>query len=171
MTTYGANDWVVEPCNVKIIHCITSINIANIERNKCDGKGEAVLINKEEIVGDVKLNPGFNCAISARDNTFTIESVKGGGACGAEDYCGASRVPMTEAEAEIIEGGEFLDGCVMCNETIKAINGVSGKTIRIQGGSGVSVIPQDSNTILLRLETQQFKNGCEVENEPTTSAD
>lgn len=169
MTTYGKDDWVVEPCNVSIIHCITSINIANIERNTVNGKGTAVLVNKGGIVGDVKLNPGFNCAISARDNVFTIESVKGGGACGAEDYCGASKVPMTEAEAERIEGGEFLDGCVMCNETIKAINGVGGKSIRIQGGRGVSVIPQDSNTILLKLETQQFKNGCDIENETEES--
>ena len=167
MTTYGANDWVVEPCNVSIIHCITSINIANIERNTCNGKGEAILINKEEIIGDVKLNPGYNCAISARDNTFTIESVKGGGACGMGDYCGASRVPMTEAETAIVENGEFLDGCVMCNETVKAINGVSGKTIKIQGGRGVSILPKedDTHTIILKLETQQFKNGCEIENE------
>lgn len=165
---FEPTDWVIEPCNVSIIHCITSINIANVERHKCTKGKRPLLVNKRNIVGEVELNPGFNCAISSRNNTFTIEGIKGGGACGSESYCGASKVPMTDEEAERIAHGEFLDKCVMCNETIKAINGVSGKNITIQGGRGVSAIPQN-NSLLLSLETQQFKNGCEIENETEES--
>lgn len=168
---YEPTDWVIEPCNVSIIHCITSINIGNVRRNNCKGGKRSLLINKTGIVGDVELNPGFNCAISSRNNTFTIEGVKGGGACGSESYCGASRIPMTDDEAAQIALGRFLDGCILCNDTIKAINGVSGKNITIQGGRGVAAIPQENGSLLLRLETQQFTNGCEVENETEESAD
>lgn len=162
MTDFLDTDWVIEPCNVNIIHCITSINLANIGRNKCNGTSKELLINKRGITGDVIITPGFNCVISARNNLFTIESLKGGGACGSEDYCGASKVPMNAEEEELIKNGNFIDDCIMCNETIKAINGITGKAIKIQGGPGViaEVAKNDPHTLVLTLNTQQFKNEC-----------
>ena len=65
--TYEPDEWVVEPSNITIIHCINSINIANVEPNKCGGTGtKAVLVNKTGITGNVALTPGFNCAITER---------------------------------------------------------------------------------------------------------
>ena len=146
--TYEPDEWVVEPSNITIIHCINSINIANVEPNKCGGTGtKAVLVNQTGITGNVALTPGFNCAITERNNVFTIEGIVGGGACLTENYCGGSGLL------------DVSDDCVMCNETVKAINGVGGKTISIKGGAGVSVTTE-GNVVTVHLETQQFKNGC-----------
>lgn len=157
---YSPDEWIVEPGNVSIIHCITSINLANVSRNKCDNSVKGLLINKTGLTGDIVFTPGFNCSISERNNIFTIEGVNGGGACLEEPYCGASRVPMTEEEEQSLEEGP-LDGCIQCNETIKAINGVNDSNINIQGGPGVSVTHKD-NVITLTLETQHFANGCNI---------
>ena len=161
MIEYLPNEWVIEPGNVSIIHCITSVNLANVSRNKCTNSSKGVLINKTGIVGDIVFTPGFNCSISERNNVFTFEGVKGGGACLEESYCGASRVPMTSEEEELLEEGP-LDGCIQCNETIKAINGINNKNINIQGGPGITVT-HTGNTIILTLETQHFANGCTKE--------
>lgn len=152
MTTYGPNDWVVEPCNVAIIHCITSVNIANVPGHNCSDTERTIMVDKEELKGEIKLEPGFNCTIEERNNTFTVGSLVGGGACLTEKYCNGN---LLEVDNE----------CTLCNETVKAINGVNGKTVSIQGGPGVSVKQKDANTLVIRLETQQFKNGCEIENE------
>lgn len=163
MITYSSNEWIVEPGNVSIIHCITSVNLANVSRNKCANSSKGLLINKTNITGDIIFTPGFNCSITERNNTFTIDSVKGGGACLEEPYCGASHVPMTLEEEEALEEGP-LDGCIQCNETIKAINGINNSSINIQGGPGITVKSKD-NTIVIELNTQQFDNGCTKINE------
>ena len=152
MTTYGTNDWVVEPCNVHVIHCITSVNIANIPGHNCSDTDRDLVVNKEELKGELKLEAGFNCTIEERNNTFTVGSLVGGGACLTETYCTGN---LLEVDNE----------CTLCNETVKAINGVNGKSITVRGGPGVSITKKDDNTLLIKLETQQFKNGCEIENE------
>lgn len=161
MTTYSANDWVVEPCNVAIVNCVTSINTANIPGFSCEGKSETIVEDTTELKGHIKLEAGFNCAITERNNVFTIESIQGGGACLTETYCTGNILNIDNE-------------CVLCNETIKAINGVNGKTIRIKGGPGVTVVPKEKvpHTLVITLNTQQFKNGCEVNNESeATSTD
>lgn len=163
MSTYSPDEWIVEPGNVAIIHCITSLNIANISRNKCNDDSKQVLVNKAGLTGDIKFVPGFNCSISERNNVFTVESVLGGGACLEEPYCGASSIPMNHEEAIALAEGP-LDGCVQCNETIKAINGINGNGINIQGGPGVTV-SSEGNTIVVELDTQQFDNGCKKKDE------
>lgn len=160
MIEYSPTEWVIEPGNVSIIHCITSVNIANVSRTKCDGSEKGLLVNATDLVGDLVLTPGFNCSISERHNVFTIEGVKDEGACLEEAYCGASRIPMNEEEELALEEGP-LDGCVQCNETIKAINGINDSNINIQGGPGITVTHKD-NVITLTLETQHFANGCNV---------
>ena len=150
MSAYGANDWVIEPCNVAIINCITSINIGNIPGCSCEGKTENVETAATNLKGKFQLEEGFNCAISERNNTFTVESVKGGGACLTEPYCTGN---ILEVDNE----------CVLCNETVKAINGINGKSINIRGGVGVTVTCENEHTLKLTLNTQQFQNGCEVE--------
>lgn len=158
MTTYLANDWVVEPCNVAIINCITSVNIANIPGHNCSDTDREAVVNKEELKGNIKLEAGFNCTIEERNNTFTIGSLAGGGACLTETYCSGN---LLEVDNE----------CTLCNETVKAINGVNGKAISIKNGPGVTITAEDENTLLIKLETQQFKNGCEIENETSEDTD
>ena len=152
MTTYLANDWVVEPCNVAIINCITSVNIANIPGHNCSNTDRDLVVDSVDLKGDIKLEAGFNCTIEERNNTFTIGSLAGGGACLTEKYCSGN---LLEVDNE----------CTLCNETVKAINGVNGKAISIKSGPGVTITAEDENTLLIKLETQQFKNGCEIENE------
>lgn len=154
MTDFLSTDWVVEPCNVAIINCITSINIGNVRGYNCNGKDDSIVPNAVNLKGHIKLESGFNCAISERKNTFTVESVEGGGACLSESYCTGNLL-------------EVDNDCVLCNETVKSINGVNGKSINIQGGPGVTVTCKDEHTLLITLNTQQFKNGCEIE--PTTT--
>ena len=150
--TYNENQWVVEPCNVTIINCIESINLANIPGHVCENKDvKTIIVDKEGIDGDVKLDAGFNCTLEGRNGVFTIGSVEGGGACLTEGYCTGNLL-------------EVANSCTMCDETVKAINGVNGKTINIQGGPGVTVTCKD-NTVYLSLDTQIFKQGCETEDE------
>ena len=162
MSSFLPNEWVVEPCNVAIINCITSVNVGNIAGYSCSdkpgNKSEDIITNAEKLVGNIKLEAGFNCAISERNNTFTVESVEGGGACLSESYCTGN---LLEVDNE----------CVLCNETVKAINGVNGKSINIQGGPGVTVTCKDEHTLLITLNTQQFKNGCEQTIDDQDSSD
>lgn len=175
MTTFSYSDYVVEPANVHLIKCITSINIANYARTRCtppdgcpvgtyyyndDITNRPCLINAQDIKSATELVPGFNCNIYAKDNTFTIEGLKGGGASLIESQC--SEIPMNVEETELIAQGQSLDGCVMCDETIKSINGVTGTNINLQGGAGVSVIP-GTHEITIALDKQQMSTGCETE--------
>lgn len=152
MTTFKPDEWVVEPCNVAIIHCITSINIGNIPGYSCEGKSNTIIESKKELRGEIKLSPGFNCAITERNNTFTIESILGGGACLTEPYCTSNLLDVNNE-------------CTLCDETVKAINGVNGIGIKLNAGTGIIISPKEgeSNTLVIKLNTQQFKNGCEVE--------
>lgn len=90
--------------------------------------------------GDVKLKAGYNARIRVQNTSNTIvlgaQIGSGEGTPCEEVKLFAEEVPPTGATNNLLEGGE------LCNEVLRAINGVGGENFKIIGGQGVSITPK-----------------------------
>jgi hypothetical protein len=93
--------------------------------------------------GDVKLKAGYNIQIRVQNssNTIVLASLSG---AGEGDPCEevklfSGETPPVGATNNVLEGGS------LCNEVLRAINGVGGEHFKIIGGQGVSVTPDPGN--------------------------
>lgn len=171
MTTFNSSDYVVEPCNVYAYYCVESLSVANYPRRvatppNCSGgsstinyrtQSENLIEQATDMTGKIKLIPGYNCRITRKDNTLTINGSVGYG--DATQRC--REIPMSTEEEALLEEGKSLTGGVMCNQTLKAINGINAEDIVINGGGGVTVNAVDDHTLEIKLDTQKFKRGCD----------
>lgn len=143
----GSGSTTIEPTLIQNLNDIyvRQISLANTPRTKatpptvCDSSSsrtpEPNYVNYECIKGDVKLLAGYNCEInvSTGDNSITIGGFIGGGVgqpCD-EPLLYSSEIPP--------EGSNLLSGGPECKDVLKTINGISGKTISIVGGLGVTI--------------------------------
>lgn len=141
--------------------------------------------------GDLLLEEGYNTELSQRDNVIKVEAVnrmndyignidldyyiraakRNGVSVDSKDLKNRKgfqksrdEIPITTAEAILINEGINPDGCESYNNLINSINGVAGPNINLKGGPGIdiSVDPEDEHTLIIKLDTQHLKDGCEV---------
>jgi hypothetical protein len=95
----------------------------------------------------IKVKPGYNAEIivSETDNSITLKGDVGGG---EGEPC--SEVPLHTSESPL-DCSNILSGGPQCKETIKTINGIGGRVVRVKGGLGVTVEPGLApNTIVVK---------------------
>jgi hypothetical protein len=157
--TSGAEGGTVEPALIQNLSgsYVKKINIANKPRTKATPPIECYsssstgpdpnIVNATDIVGDVKTIAGYNCdiSVSIADNSITISASVGSGEgepC-FEVSLSSSEVPPPDSQ--------LLSGGPTCKETIKSINGIGGREVRITGGLGVVVTDSQltPNTIIV----------------------
>ena len=99
------------------------------------------------VQGDVKLKAGYNVKITVTpsSNTVTLAAVlnAGEGQPCDEIKLFPTETPPTGATNDLLEGG------LLCNEILRAINGVAGPDFKIVGGQGVSVTPDPENNCVI----------------------
>ncbi len=142
---------VVEPALVQNLKntYVKKIGLANKARTittlpevcatSSETQSEEVYVNKDCVVGDVKIKPGYNCNIfvNINNNSITVS-----GAVGEGEGQPCEEVPLYEGEVSP-DGGALLSGGPQCKDVIKSINGISGRVVKIQGGLGVTVRNDD----------------------------
>jgi hypothetical protein len=157
--TTGAVGGTVEPALIQNLSnaYVRKISLANKPRTKATPPVDCYsssstgpkpnVINAVDIVGDIKVKPGYNCdiSVSVADNAMTISASVGSG---SGEPC--SEVPLTSSEAPP-EDSELLSGGPQCKDTVKTVNGIGGREIRIVGGLGVVVTDSNElpNTIIV----------------------
>lgn len=154
----GALGGTIEPALIQNLSgsYVSSVNIANAPRTKATApEGCSLTPETEEdshiqatcIVDDVKVKSGYSSyvSVSAADNAITI----GGDIGGGEGYA-CSEVPLYTSETPP-DGSTLLSGGPTCAETIKSINGLSGKNVILKGGLGVTIAKSETlpNTIVV----------------------
>lgn len=124
---------------------VKSVNLANKARTivtateSCSNvdtrDAEAIYVNEVCISGNIKFKEGFNCSmlVNQADNSITLAAGVG---AGEGEPC--EEIPLYTSETSP-DNGNLLSGGPQCKEVIKSINGISGRTIQLQGGLGVRV--------------------------------
>jgi len=117
----------------------TTTTLPEICSASSEAQSEEIYVNKDCVVGDVKIKPGYNCNIfvNVNNNSITIS-----GAVGDGEGQPCEEVPLYEGETSP-DGGSLLSGGPQCKDVIKSINGISGRVVKIQGGLGVTVRNDD----------------------------
>lgn len=154
----------VEPALIQNMSNIRRINIANKSRvmvtppkdcylSSSVGDSPAV-INSVDSDGDIAIKPGYNCeiAVSVADNSITLSAALG---LGEGEPCSEIPLDPLDGPPEIPPEGSFLlSGGPRCKDTIKTINGISGQTVSIKGGPGISVTASQllDNTIVVEAD-------------------
>ena len=123
---------------------VERINLANKKRTMysppegCSLSSEVsydlYYVNATDIVGDVKVKEGYNSNIFVSKAEYSITFAAGVG-IGMGEPCSE----FVFYENEQSPDGNMLTGGPNCGETIKSINGITGRVINIQGGLGVRV--------------------------------
>jgi hypothetical protein len=87
------------------------------------------------MAGDIRFKEGFNTEILVNpgDNSIAIGALVGSG---QGEPC--DEVPEFSGEAPP-PGSSLLSGGPTCNEVLRSVNGIGGRTLRIEGGRGVRV--------------------------------
>lgn len=123
---------------------VERINLANKKRTmytppeSCSFSSEYsydnYYVNATNIAGDVKVKEGYNCNIfvSKAENSITFAANVGSG-------MGEPCSEFVFYEGEESPEGDLLTGGPTCGDTIKSINGITGRVVNIQGGLGVRV--------------------------------
>lgn len=147
---------VIEPALIQNLgsNYVENINLANKKRTTvtapegCSYSSEyaydAYYVNATNFIGDIKLKEGYNCNIfvSKSDNSITISGTVGGG---VGEPC--SEFPLYDGEKAV--NGEMFTGGPSCGETIKSINGLTGRVISVQGGLGINITAGNDNNLVV----------------------
>ncbi len=126
---------------------VRGVHLANADRVKaetpegCDGDpvedADRIFTTARCMTGALLVKEGYNCAIRQIDseNALVIGAAVG---AGAGEPC--DEVPVHPAESPPA-GSHLLTGGPGCGEILKSINGVGGKIIRLNQGTGVRIAP------------------------------
>ena len=152
----SSGDSLVEPVVIENMSnsIVNSFELANGDRTRatsplgCDpiewGFTTGLVYETARCVqGDVKLKAGYNLQIRVQESTNTIvlaplNGAGEGNACDEVDLF-PGETPPIGATNTLLEGGP------LCNEVLRAINGVGGEHFKIIGGQGVAVTPDPTN--------------------------
>jgi hypothetical protein len=174
-----AGDSVVEPALIDNMSksIVSSFELANADRTRatspvgCDDPSwpfETGLVYESArcVQGAVKLKAGYNVSIGVipSSNTINLSAVlnAGEGQPCEEIKLFPDETPPTGATNNLLEGG------TLCNEVLRAINGIGGPAFTIRGGQGVSVLPDpDAHCViidvnLLNLDLCQYSHTSEA---------
>ena len=148
----STGDSLVEPALVDNLSksIVSSFELANSDRTRATASPgctdpswpfETGLIYESArcVQGAVKLKAGYNVSIGVTESSNTItlfasENAGEGQVC-EEVKLFPTESPPAGATNNLLEGG------LLCNDVIRAINGISGPALTIRGGQGVSVLP------------------------------
>ena len=128
---------------------VRSVHLANADRIRSEppegcpnpdgvrSNTDRIFVNVRCLTGNLKFKEGYNCTIRQNDaeNAIVIGAAVGAGAGQACD-----EVPIYPNE-QPPNGSSLLSGGPSCNEILKSINGVGGKIIRFNPGTGVRITP------------------------------
>lgn len=158
----GANPPIAEPC--VIIHNVASVRrilLANKDRTRhvqpadCGGSSSSSssgtatrrIISRDYIfTGNVSFIDGFNSSARQTSQSINIEARVG---AGAGEPC--DDITVYEGE-DPPPGKTTLDGGDRCSEIVSSINGLTGRTIRVQSGQGVRVFPGGDNELIIDVD-------------------
>ena len=158
----------IEPGLVQNLHnaFLRSITVANYDRPRIpacgsvapDNNVRAIVINKHNVTGAVRIKEGYNCQITQtdRENKLNVTAIKNAGTPVDSELCAhGSELPLYSGEPLGVDGVErvaiagviteqpkpskFYGGGPACNDVISSINGVTGGNVNIIGGAGVTV--------------------------------
>lgn len=155
---------IVEPALIQSLlgTRVNSLNVANMDRTRvpnvaedCDCYLPSVTThsiwvwNSEPLIGDVRLEAGYNCNITQREDLgiITIGAAIGDG---AGEPCTEVKVGPTETK-----NGTLYDNSPTCAEVIRSVNGVGGRILQLVAGAGVTLeMLPTQNKIKLTVDTR-----------------
>lgn len=143
----GTGETAVEPRTITNLSkaFVRSFSLANQTRTRATepvgcpplswSSAQRYYVQAECLTGPARLLAGYNVGLLTDDfnRKLTITAKKGEG---AGEPC--SEVPRYVGEAPP-PGRTLLDGSLRCSEVVRSFAGLSGKTIEITGGPGISV--------------------------------
>jgi hypothetical protein len=140
---------------------VRSISCANYARitatapgTKASSPARPVIPHTKGLLGRITFAEGYNCTIRqlAADRTMEVAGEVG---YGAGTTCGELKL---EPDEEKPDGSVFYSGGPACDEVITAINGLSGRVIKLIGRQGVSVMrdPEDAHAIVIDLNMRDM---------------
>jgi hypothetical protein len=107
----------------------------------------SLILNTQCMIGDIRWKEGYNCSIEQEslDNELVITAREG---AGQGDPC--DEVPLFDGETAP-SGSKLLTGGPACDEVIKTINGVGGSFVQFLSGTGITILPDDTepNTLII----------------------
>jgi len=134
---------------------VNTINIANADRTRADSPSwcrplvwttalDDVYIAATCVTGRLRFEGGYNTNIQQQTTENRIRFAASVGE-GAGEVC--DPVPLFPGERPPL-GGSNLDGALSCNDTIRSINGVGGRTVQLLAGAGVSLSADPANNLI-----------------------
>lgn len=137
---------------------IFSMQLANTDRTRVTGAEECddptwpfttgeTYETARCLVGDVRFKEGYNISISTNPvtNTITFSPVVG---AGEGEPCEEVKL-FPEETPPIDSTNNLLEGGPLCNELIRAVNGIGGPVLNIFAGNGVSITPEPDDCTLV----------------------
>jgi hypothetical protein len=157
---------VVEPALIYNMDrsMVTSMNLANADRTRTTAPDDCpeptwdyptgvVFISEKCLQGNIYIKGGYNCEITQDDanNSITI-----GAMAGAGEGQPCEEVQLFDGEAPPVGSNNSLySGGLLCNETVRSINGIGGPLFTIYAGAGVSLIADpDNNKLTVDVDMQ-----------------
>jgi hypothetical protein len=138
---------------------VDSLNLANADRTRAtapEGCPEItwphdigqIFVSSRCVRGDVKMKPGYNTTIlvNAFENAIEVSAFVG---AGEGEVCSQPKL-FSEESPPVGDFTTLLDGSLLCNQTIRSIDGVGGRFLDFLGGAGVNVqpVPEENKIIL-----------------------
>lgn len=163
-------DCIVEPALIQDLTAgyVSSVSLANDDRTRITGAGSCedpswpyatggLFVSARCLRGELPWLPGYNCVIlqDTTANGLVFQAVVN---AGKGEPCG--EVPLFDDEVPPTgSSNSLLAGGVLCNETIRSINGVGGPLLEILAGNGVTVTPDPENhRIVVDVDLNDLSN-------------
>jgi hypothetical protein len=151
------NEAIVEPALIQNLNQsqVVSLNLANVDRTRaarpanCPPNSWAFptgqnYVLQECLQGDIRLQSGYNMAITQNSNTNTIQFAArvnaGLGEPCTEFKLFPQETPPTGASNNLLAGDYY------CNETLRSINGLQGPSVTLLAGVGVSIFSDNAKS-------------------------
>jgi hypothetical protein len=171
-------DYLVEPARIQslVMAYVRSISVGNYERPRvpaCEELGSSssapanerqIIVNAQCLSGNIKLKPGYNCAITqvVNANTLTVTAFKRDN--GVEDETAeicqyGSELPLYAGQTPA-EGEVFLSGGPACDDLITSINGIGGPNVNIAADAGIQIVPDGDNSIKIDVTPNIIQQNC-----------
>ena len=176
-TATNAPDYVVEPARIQSLvrAYVRSISVGNYERPKvpscqeiADGgvaAGEKqIIINAQCLKNNVKIKPGYNCAIQQDTtvNSLNVTAFRRDGGVenpDAEICQYGSELPLF-SDQEPPDGSVFLNGGPACSDLITSISGVIGPNLVIAADPGIQIVTAGENSIKIDVTPNIIQQNC-----------
>ena len=137
---------------------VFSLNVANADRTRVSGADGCdnpewpfttgkVYESARCLTGDVRFKEGYNISITTNPvtNTIIFSPIVGAG-----DGEPCQEVKLFPEETPPIDAtNNLLEGGFLCNQLIRAVNGLGGPVLNIVAGNGVSITPDPDNCTLV----------------------